>query len=51
MICMACKDNRCIYNHDEIACCVVEKIAILGGGGLLEDGGLLNFSHLRLGTY
>ena len=48
---MSCKDNRCKYNHDGIACCVVEKIAIPWGGGLLEAGGLLNFSRLRLGAY
>ena len=38
---MSCKDNRYKYNHDGIVCCVVEKITILGGGGLLEAGGLL----------
>ena len=38
---MSCKDNICKYNHDGIACCAMEKIAILGGGGLLEAGGLL----------
>ena len=48
---MSCKDNRCKYNHEGIASCVVEKIAILGGEGLLEAGGLLNFSRLRRGAY
>ena len=48
---MSCKDNRCKYNHHGITCCVLEKIAILEGGGLLEAGGLLNFSRLRLGAY
>ena len=50
-----------ILNHDGIACCVVEKIAILegggggggvcvcGGGGVLEAGGLLNFSLSQTG--